>query len=186
MTSLLISGGHIIDPCQHLDKVGDLLIVDGKIDWIGDPGSAPLQHGCTIVLAKGMVVSPGFIDLHCHLREPGFEEKETIATGTGAAARGGFTTICCMPNTRPTIDSPTTVEYLKNKAIKEGVVRVFPIGCITKGQQGEELVEMGDLARTGVVAFSDDGKSVTNSQPPRNNGCVKLAVKTTSAWSSVR
>ncbi len=162
--SLLISGGHIIDPCQGIDRVGDLLIVDSKIAWIGDPDSAPLWHGCTILPAKGMVVSPGFVDLHCHLREPGFEEKETIATGTRAAARGGFTTICCMPNTYPPIDSPTTVEYIKNRAVTEGVVRVFPIGCITKGQQGEELVEMGGLVEAGVVAFSDDGKTVANSQ----------------------
>ena len=163
-TSLLISGGRIIDPCQGIDMVGDLLIVEGKITWVGAPGVAPSQQGYSVLPARGMVVSPGFIDLHCHLREPGFEEKETIATGTEAAARGGFTAICCMPNTYPPIDSPAIVEYVKNKAIKEGVVRVFPIGCITKGQRGEELVEMGGLAEAGVVAFSDDGKSVANSQ----------------------
>lgn len=164
MTSLLISGGRIIDPSQGLDGVGDLLIIDDKIEWIGDPGSAPIQHGCTILSARGMVVSPGFIDLHCHLREPGFEEKETIATGTRAAAKGGFTTICCMPNTCPPIDSLDIVEHIKSIAFIEGLVRVFPIGCITKGQQGMELVRMKDLAEVGVVAFSDDGKSVANSQ----------------------
>jgi len=164
MTSLLISGSRIIDPCQGLDRVGDLLIIDGKINWIGNPGSAPQQQEYTVIPARGMVVSPGFIDLHCHLREPGFEEKETIATGTRAAARGGFTTVCCMPNTDPPIDTPATAEYIKSKTIKEGVVRVFPIGCITRGQLGEELAEMEGLAKAGVVGFSDDGKSVANSQ----------------------
>jgi dihydroorotase len=164
MTSLLISGGRIIDPCQGIDMIGDLLIVEGKVTWVGAPGSAPSQRGYGVLPARGMVVSPGFIDLHCHLREPGFEEKETVATGTRAAARGGFTTVCCMPNTHPPIDTAATVEYIKNKAIKEGVVQVFPIGCITKGQRGEELVEMEGLAEAGVVAFSDDGKPVANSQ----------------------
>ncbi len=164
MTCLLISGGRIIDPCRGLDRVGDLLIVDDKIEWIGEPGSAPLQHGCTILTANGMVVSPGFIDLHCHLREPGFEEKETIATGTRAAARGGFTAVCCMANTYPPIDSPEIVEHVKSIAFMEGSVRVFPISCITKGQQGKELVEMEVLAEVGVIAFSDDGKSVPTSQ----------------------
>jgi len=165
---LLISGGRIIDPCQGMDMVGDLFIIDGKIAWVGAPGSAPPQQEFTMLPARGMVVSPGFIDLHCHLREPGFEEKETVATGTEAAARGGFTAICCMPNTYPPVDSPATVEYVKNKAIAEGIVRVFPIGCVTKGQRGEELVEMGGLAEAGVVAFSDDGKSVANSQLMRH------------------
>jgi len=164
MTSLLISCGRIIDPSQGIDGVGDLLIIDDKIDWIGGPGSAPPQNGCSILSARGMIVSPGFVDLHCHLREPGFEEKETIATGTRAAARGGFTTICCMPNTCPPIDSPDIVEHIKSIAFIEGLVRVFPIGCITKGQQGMELVEMEDLSKVGVVAFSDDGKSVANPQ----------------------
>ena len=162
--SLLISGGRIIDPYQGVDMVGDLLIVEGKVTWLGAPGLAPSQQGYSVLPARGMVVSPGFIDLHCHLREPGFEGKETIATGTKAAARGGFTTICCMPNTAPPVDSPAIVEYIKNKAVKEGVVRVLPIGCITKGQRGEELVEMRELAEAGVVAFSDDGKPVANSQ----------------------
>lgn len=142
--------------------VGDLLIVDGRIAWVG--GSAPTQEDCTLVDARGMVVSPGFIDLHCHLREPGFEEKETIATGTQAAARGGFTTLCCMPNTAPSIDTPATVDYVNNKAKSEGRVRVFPIGAITKAQQGKELVDMWAMAEAGVVAFSDDGNSVADPQ----------------------
>ena len=160
---MLISGGRIIDPGGSIDKVGDLLIVGGRIAWIGEGGRAPDQPECIVLAARGMVVSPGFIDLHCHLREPGFEEKETIATGTKAAARGGFTTICCMPNTSPPIDTPATVEYVASKANTEGVVRVLPIGCITRGQRGEELVDMKDLAKAGVVAFSDDGKPVSSS-----------------------
>ena len=161
---MLISGGRIIDPGGSIDKVSDLLIVGGRIAWIGESGRVPDQAECIVLAARGMVVSPGFIDLHCHLREPGFEEKETIATGTKAAARGGFTTICCMPNTSPPIDAPATVEYVASKANTEGVVRVLPIGCITRGQRGEELVDMKDLAKAGVVAFSDDGKPVSSSQ----------------------
>ena len=107
-----------------------------------------------------MVAAPGFIDLHCHLREPGFEYKETIATGTRAAARGGFTSICCMPNTNPPIDNEATVELVKQRARTEGVTRVFPIGCVTKGRRGKELAEMEELAAAGVVAYSDDGDPV--------------------------
>jgi dihydroorotase len=165
---LLISGGRIIDPSQGVDMVGDLLIVEGKIAHLGPGGSAPLQGDCTIISAQRMIVCPGFVDLHCHLREPGFEQKETIATGTQAAARGGFTTVCCMPNTNPPIDTPAVIEFVKSKAKKEGKVHVLPIACITKGQRGEELVEMGELAQSGAVAFSDDGRAVTNSRVMRH------------------
>jgi dihydroorotase len=115
-----------------------------------------------------MVISPGFIDLHCHLREPGFEDQETIATGTQAAAKGGFTTVCCMPNTDPPIDRKATVEYIRNKAAAEGVVHVLPIGCISKGREGKELAQMGELAEAGVIAFSDDGNSVADSRLMRH------------------
>jgi dihydroorotase len=114
------------------------------------------------------VVCPGFIDLHCHLRQPGFEEKETIATGTRAAARGGFTTVCCMPNTNPPVDKTTVVEYIKSVAAKEGMVRVLPIGCITAGREGSELADFGELSLSGVVAFSDDGSPVTDSSVMRS------------------
>jgi dihydroorotase len=110
-----------------------------------------------------MVVAPGFVDIHCHLRDPGFEEKETVASGTEAAARGGFATVCCMPNTQPPIDTPAMVEFVKAKADSEGRVRVFTIGCISRGQQCEELTDMNGLAAAGVVAFSDDGKPVPSS-----------------------
>jgi dihydroorotase len=158
--SLFIQSGQIIDPSQKIDEVGSLLITEGKISWLGKGEATPPQPDCDVLSARGLVVCPGFIDLHCHLRQPGFEEKETIASGTRAAARGGFTTICCMPNTNPPLDNQTAVEYVKSKAASEGVVRVLPIGCISKGRKGVELAEMGDLASAGVVGFSDDGEPV--------------------------
>jgi dihydroorotase len=170
---LLIHGGHVIDPSQGIDQVGDLLIVEGKITWVGGtvvPSRSPERNeGATMNLdATGLVVCPGFIDLHCHLREPGFEDKETIATGTKAAAIGGFTTVCCMANTNPPLDNPAVVDWLRQKAIEEGLVLVLPIACITKGRKGEELTEMAELAQAGVVAFSDDGDPVTSSQLMRH------------------
>ena len=159
---MLVTGGRIIDPHHRVDMIGDLLIVEGRISWLGDCLPPSAEPADITIHATGMVVCPGFIDLHCHLREPGFEQKETVATGTRAAARGGFTTVCCMPNTNPPIDCPAVVEYVTARAKAEGIVRVFPIGCITVGQQGKQLVEMGDLAEAGVVAFSDDGQSVAD------------------------
>ena len=164
MEPLLILGGRIIDPSQGIDMIGDLLIAEGGIAWVGKAREALPEEPFSLLHAEGMVVSPGFIDLHCHLREPGFEEKETIATGTRAAARGGFTTICCMPNTEPPIDTRATVKFIQRKAAAEGVVRVLAIGCITKGRRGEEMVEMGELAAAGVVALSDDGNPVMDSR----------------------
>jgi dihydroorotase len=163
-TTLLISDGRIIDPSQGIDKVADLLITKGKIAWLGDKGTAPSQSDLTTIDATGLIVCPGFIDLHCHLREPGFEDKETIATGTRAAARGGFTTICCMPNTNPPLDTQTSIDYVKKVAEVEGVVHVLPIGCITKGRQGKEITEMNELAKAGVIGFSDDGDPVVSSR----------------------
>ena len=140
MRQLLIVGGRIIDPSQGIDMVGDVIIAEGSIARVGRNKEAMPSEPCPVLHAKGMVVCPGFIDLHSHLREPGFEEKETIATGTLAAARGGFTTVCCMPNTQPPIDSEAAVEFIQSKADAEGAVRVLPIGCITKGRRGEEIV----------------------------------------------
>jgi len=162
--NLLISGGRIIDPGQGWDKVGDLLISDGEIAWFGDKGKVPSQSDLVIVEADGLVVCPGFIDLHCHLREPGFEDKETIGSGTRAAARGGFTTVCCMPNTSPPLDTRASVDYVRKASEMDGVVRVLPIGCITKGRRGKELAEMNDLAEAGVIGFSDDGEPVSSSR----------------------
>lgn len=166
---LLIHGSHMIDPSQGIDQVGDLLIAEGKIVQIGgtiilsqDPerGEGEAKN----LDATGLVVCPGFIDLHCHLREPGFEDKETIATGTKAAAIGGFTTVCCMANTEPPLDTPAAVDWVKQKASKNSLVAVLPIGCITKGRKGEELTDMAELAEAGVLAFSDDGNPVASSQ----------------------
>jgi len=159
--SLLIRGGRIIDPAHNIDEKGNVLVTDGKIAGTGD--ITPVA-GCAVLDAEGLVVCPGFIDLHCHLRQPGFEEKETIATGSRAAARGGFTTICCMPNTNPPLDNRVTVDFVKAEAQANGAVRVLPIGCISKGRQGEELAEMGELASAGVVGYSDDGSPVMNSR----------------------
>lgn len=167
MAILLITGGRLLDPSQGLDKIGDLLIAENRIAQLGDKGSIPPQ-GVPVLDSIGLVVCPGFIDLHCHLREPGFEEKETIATGTRAAARGGFTTVCCMPNTNPPLDNQAAINYVKSKARTEGVVNVSPIGCITKGRKGEELAEMKELAQAGVIGFSDDGNPVTNSRIMRH------------------
>jgi len=162
--SLLISGGHLLDSSQEIDKVGDLLITEDKIAWVGDKGLASPQPDLSTIDATGLVVCPGFVDLHCHLREPGFEDKETIATGTRAAARGGFTTICCMPNTDPPLDNQASIDYVRKTAETEGIVRVLPIGCITKGRQGKELTEMSELAEAGVIGFSDDGDPVSSSR----------------------
>ncbi len=164
MKPLLIQGGHIIDPSQGIDEIGSLLITEGEISWLGKGEVTPPQPDYDVLPAQGLIVCPGFIDLHCHLRQPGFEEKETIATGTRAAARGGFTTICCMPNTDPPLDNQATVEFVKSKATTEGLVRVLPIGCISKGRKGEELAEMGELASAGVIAFSDDGEPAVDSR----------------------
>ncbi len=164
MKPLLIRDAHIIDPSQKLNGSGSLLVMEGKIAWLGTGQQTPPVNGYSVFEAKNYTVCPGFVDLHCHLRDPGFEEKETIATGTLAAARGGFTTVCCMPNTEPSLDNQSTVNYVKDKATREGAARVLPIGCITKGRKGESLAEMGELAQSGVIGFSDDGNSVMNSR----------------------
>jgi dihydroorotase len=161
MRKLLIKDGRILDPGHGLDMTGSLFIAGGKVSWVGRDNPPP--GSCDILSARGLIVCPGFIDLHCHLRQPGFEEKETIATGTLAAARGGFTTVCCMPNTSPPLDNQTAIEFIKTRAAAEGVIRVLPIGCITRGRKGEELAEMGELAASGAVACSDDGEPVSSS-----------------------
>ena len=158
---ILIKGGRLIDPSQRIDRISDLLLADGVVS-ASAPHIDPPEHA-RIIDAAGLVVAPGFIDLHCHLREPGFEDKETIATGTLAAARGGFTTVCAMPNTNPTMDTRATLEYVLRKARDEGVARVLPIGCVTKRSAGVELAEMGELAEAGAIGFSDDGNPVADS-----------------------
>jgi dihydroorotase len=164
MKSLLFQNARLIDPSQNFDSPGSILITGSKIAWLGAGDQKPDTRDYTVIDVKGLILCPGFIDLHCHLRDPGFEEKETIATGTLAAARGGFTTVCCMPNTEPVIDNQSIVDYVNQKAAAEGSIRVLPIGCITKGRKGESLAEMGELAQAGVVAYTDDGSSVMNSR----------------------
>ncbi len=158
--TVLIKGARIIDPLNGLDEVGEILVYDGEIGAVGplDPELAP--DGCRVIEAAGLVASPGFIDLHAHLREPGFEHKETIATGARAAARGGFTAVCCMPNTEPAIDNAAVVDLVRSRSREDAIVRVYPIGCVTKGRKGKELADMEELAAAGVVAFSDDGDPV--------------------------
>ena len=156
---LLIQGGRVLDPARGIDLAADVLVVKGRIAAVG-PGLA--ANGAEVIDASGLVVCPGFVDIHCHLRDPGFEYKETIATGTAAAARGGFTTVCCMPNTDPPIDTRATVEYILRTAAVEGAVRVLPIGCVSRGREGRELAELADLADAGCVAFSDDGSPVAD------------------------
>ena len=155
---LLIRGGRVIDPAQDFDRTADLLIKDGKIEWLGE-GDPPAEEYAALD-AAGLIVCPGFIDLHCHLRQPGYEEKETIATGTLAAARGGFSTVCCMPNTNPPLDNEAMVRYVQTVASREGAVRVLPIGCVTLGRRGEELADMNELEMAGAIAYSDDGSPV--------------------------
>ncbi len=156
----LIKNGRVLDPANGIDAVMDIHIVDGKINEVSKQIDCDAQ---TVIDATGCWVTPGLIDMHVHLREPGFEHKETIATGTRSAAMGGFTTICCMPNTQPVTDSEIVVEYIKLKAARDGVVHVLPIGSITKGQKGEELSNIGKMVEVGICAISEDGKTVENS-----------------------
>ena len=156
----LIRNVRIIDPAVKSDEVGDLLISEGKILGAGKLGLEEIPEGCLVIDGADLVACPGFIDLHCHLREPGFEYKETIAAGSKAGAKGGFTTLCAMPNTDPPIDNAAVVEFIHERTKQDATVRVLPIGCVTKGRKGHELAEMEELASAGVVAFSDDGDPV--------------------------
>lgn len=164
MSSLLITGGRVIDPANSIDAVADVLLRDGRVAAVGAEAAKQAEPQCDRIDAAGKVVCPGLIDLHVHLREPGQSAKETIATGTRAAARGGFTTIVCMPNTSPSIDNPAAVALVKEKAAREGVVNVFVTGAITKGIAGEELAPIGSLKQAGIVAITDDGHCVQNNE----------------------
>lgn len=156
---LLIKNGHVIDPTVPLNQVMDILVEDGKIIKVEESIQEEAQE---VIQADGYYVMPGFIDLHVHLREPGFEYKETIYTGALAAARGGFTTICPMPNTKPTTDSPERIAYIIEKAKKEAAVHILPVGAITIGQEGSILTDIEGMAKAGAAAISEDGKSVMN------------------------
>jgi dihydroorotase len=158
--SLLIKGGRVIDPAASVDAVQDVLLKGDRIERVGKHLAVP--DGTTTLEAGGKIVCPGFIDLHVHLREPGQEYKETVATGTRAAAAGGFTAVCAMANTHPVNDNRSVTDYIRAKADTEGVVRVYPIGAVTRNLGGAELAELAELAEAGCVAFSDDGKCVMN------------------------
>jgi dihydroorotase len=160
----VIRNGRVICPATSHDAVADVVIEDGRIGAVGPNLDVA---GANAIDASGLVVAPGFIDIHVHLREPGFEHAETIETGARAAAAGGFTTVCCMPNTNPVNDSKTVTSYIVERAGRHAIVNVFPIGAITKGSAGEELAAIGSMVRAGAVAISDDGQPVMNSRVMR-------------------
>jgi len=164
VSRIRIKGGRVIDPATEVDGVMDILVEDRRISAIGDSAGKSRNKGERIIDASGKVVTPGLIDMHTHLREPGHEYKETIETGCLAAAYGGFTAICCMPNTEPVNDNQSVTDYILRKAKKAGTVRVYPVGAISRGLCGESLAEYGEMKATGVVAVSDDGNPVMNGQ----------------------
>jgi dihydroorotase len=161
MSKLLIKNGRVIDPASELDGSADVLIEDGRISAVR-PGLVAAE--AEVIDAAGAIVAPGFIDMHVHLREPGIEHAETIETGSRAAAAGGFTSVCCMPNTQPVNDDPTVTRYIVERARHSAVVNVFPIGAITRNSAGEELAAIGSMKQAGAVAISDDGRPVMNAR----------------------
>jgi len=161
--SILIRNARIVDPSRNFDELGDLLIEDGKIAAIDGPKKIPVKRAGQVIEADGAIVMPGLIDIHVHLREPGLEYKETIATGTHAAVAGGFTSVACMANTHPVNDTPYITAFIREKARASALCRVFPIGAVTKGLKGEELAEIGGMVAEGAIAISDDGMPVMNS-----------------------
>jgi dihydroorotase len=164
MSKLVIKNGRVIDPSQNLDTICDIAIEDGVIREIARSIDST---GSEVFDASGFIVAPGFIDMHVHLREPGFEHSETIETGSRTAAAGGFTSICCMPNTKPVNDSPTVTHYILERARQKAPVNVYPIGAITKDSAGEELASIASMKKAGIVAISDDGRPVMNARVTR-------------------
>lgn len=157
---LLVKGGYVVDPSTGLDQICDVLISNGRITAVGESLTTPEDH-CSVLDATGLIVAPGLVDLHVHLREPGFEDKETIATGCAAAARGGVTTLVAMPNTRPATDSPEMVARIRDKAAHTGVT-VYPAAAVTQGQKGDALTDFQALWQAGVPALTDDGVPIQN------------------------
>ena len=162
MKRLLIRNGRVIDPTQGLDQGMDVLLENGRVAALGERLDVPAKT--KVLDAAGLVVAPGFIDLHTHLREPGFEHKETIESGCRAAVAGGFTALCCMPDTDPVNDDPSVTSYILKRAEQIGLARVYPVGAVSVGLEGEEMAEIGEMVRAGAVAVSDDGRPVTNAQ----------------------
>jgi len=161
VSRLLIRHARVVDPAQRLDVGRDILVVDGVIAKLAERIDDPAAE---VIDAAGLIAAPGFIDAHVHLREPGFEYKETVASGAAAAVAGGFTAVCCMANTVPVNDNAAVTEFIRGRAAAAGLARVYPIGAVSKGLGGDSLAEMGEMFRAGAVAFSDDGKPVSNSQ----------------------
>ena len=161
MASLLVKNGRVVDPAQELDRISDVLLEDGKVSRIATGLQAP---GSPVLDAAGLIVAPGLIDIHVHLREPGREDEETIQSGSEAAAVGGFTSICCMPNTNPVNDNPAVTSFILKEAERRALTRVFPIGAISAGSAGERLAEIGEMVNAGAVGISDDGKGVMDGQ----------------------
>src|SRR5579872_6542135 len=161
MTTLCITNGRVIDPAQGIDHVADLWLRGDRVAGIGPQ---PALHADRVLDATGKIVCPGLIDMHVHLREPGREEDETISTGTAAALAGGVTSVACMPNTEPALDSKADAEFVYLQAERAGNANVFPVGAITKGRRGEELAEIGGLVEGGAVAFTDDGSPVSSAE----------------------
>jgi len=172
MPRLLIRAGHVIDPANNIDRPADVLIEDGRIAAVGEHLSAP---GAEMIDAHGAIVAPGFLDIHVHFREPGFERAETIESGGACAAESGFTTVCCMPNTKPVNDSAEVTRYIVETARAQSPVNVFPIGAISKSSLGEEVADLHGMRAAGAVAFSDDGRPVMNS------GVMRKAMETARA-----
>lgn len=162
MTTVLLRGGRLVDPGTGLDKTGDLLVRDGRIEHAGH--RLERVEGADEIDCTGLLVTPGFIDVHCHLREPGREDVETIATGARAAAAGGFTAVCAMPNTHPVTDNQAAVGFVLRQGQRAGASRVYPIGAISVGQEGKKLAEFGEMIGAGAVAVSDDGRPVMSAQ----------------------
>ena len=162
--NLWIKNGHVLDPANHLDEVCDVYVKEGKVACVGSLSSDKIPDECTVIDAEGKYVMPGLVDLHVHLREPGFEYKETIYSGTHAMAKGGFTAVCPMPNTKPVTDSPAMIEKILKIAKTDSPIRVYPVGAVTKGQLGEEMTDIAGMVKAGAKAISEDGKSVMNAE----------------------
>ncbi|MED5454156.1 MAG: dihydroorotase [Verrucomicrobiota bacterium] len=176
MSSILLKGGHLIDPANGRDETADVLLVDGRVAAVGSDAQGQAPEGVSEVDVTGKIVCPGLIDIHVHFREPGQTAKESIETGAAAAAKGGFTTVVCMPNTSPAIDSPGTVSLIQDSAQRYSKVNVLSSGAITKGIAGEELAPIGSLKSAGVVAITDDGNCV------QNNDLMRRALEYTSMF----
>src|SRR5687768_13366906 len=162
MPTLLIQNGTILDPAQKLERKADLLVKDGKIERVIAANAGSGVKPDRTLDASGCYVTPGLIDIHVHFREPGDEEEETIASGAAAAVRGGFTTVCCMPNTKPALDNEGMIEFVCREAEEADLANVFAVGAVTKGREGKELAELGSMHARGAIAFSDDGAGVAD------------------------